>query len=95
MTHAPGPEVELEFIFLIFISLTPSGRFLSTTSSQGTLVRERDSITGKLIRELRRGSAKAEIYGVASRPEERELCVWSGKLGTIHVFTLMVSGAAS
>lgn len=76
------------------ISLPPSGRLLATTSSRGTLVRIWDSVTGKLIRELRRGTDKAEIYGVAFRPDERELCVWSDK-GTIHVFTLMVSGATS
>ncbi len=76
------------------ISLPPSGRLLATTSSRGTLVRIWDSVTGKLIRELRRGTDKAEIYGVAFRPDERELCVWSDK-GTVHVFTLMVSGAAS
>ncbi|KAF8631577.1 hypothetical protein AX15_002328 [Amanita polypyramis BW_CC] len=76
------------------ISLPPSGRLLATTSSRGTLVRIWDPITGKLIRELRRGADKAEIYGVAFRPDERELCVWSDK-GTVHVFTLTVSGVAS
>ena len=30
---------------------------------------------------------KADIYGVAFRPDERELCVWSDK-GTIHAFVL-------
>ncbi|KAF8735043.1 hypothetical protein AX14_002857, partial [Amanita brunnescens Koide BX004] len=76
------------------ISLPPSGRLLATTSSRGTLVRIWDSVTGKLIRELRRGTDKAEIYGVAFRPDEQELCVWSDK-GTVHVFTLTVSGSAS
>jgi WD repeat-containing protein 45 len=76
---------------LTVLSLPPSGRILATTSSQGTLVRIWDVFTGKLIRELRRGSDKAEIYGVAFRPDETELCVWSDK-GTVHVFALGSSG---
>jgi WD40 repeat protein len=77
---------------LTSLSIPPSGRLLATTSVKGTLVRIWDSVTGKLVRELRRGTDKAEIYGVAFRPDEQELCVWSDK-GTVHVFTLVVSGA--
>ena len=77
---------------LTSLSTPPSGRLFATTSERGTLVRVWDSVTGKLIREFRRGTDKAEIYGVAFRPDEQELCVWSDK-GTIHVFTLVVSGA--
>ncbi|PFH51422.1 hypothetical protein AMATHDRAFT_59172 [Amanita thiersii Skay4041] len=76
------------------ISLPPSGRLVATTSSRGTLVRIWDTITGKLVRELRRGTDKAEIYGVSFRPDEREVCVWSDK-GTVHIFTLMVTGASN
>lgn len=76
---------------LTALSLPPSGRLLATTSSRGTLVRVWDSLTGKLLREFRRGTDKADIYGVAFRPDEKELCVWSDK-GTVHVFTLAVSG---
>ena len=76
---------------LTTLALPPSGRLLATTSSRGTLVRVWDALTGKLLREFRRGTDKADIYGVAFRPDERELCVWSDK-GTVHVFTLTVSG---
>ncbi|KAG5642532.1 hypothetical protein DXG03_002605 [Asterophora parasitica] len=79
---------------LTTLSVPPSGRLLATTSSRGTLVRVWDSHTGKLIREFRRGTDKAVIYGVAFRPDERELCVWSDK-GTVHVFTLVASGASN
>lgn len=79
---------------LTTLTLPPSGRLLATTSSRGTLVRIWDSYTGKLVRELRRGTDKAEIYGVAFRPDEEELCVWSDK-GTVHIFTLVVSGASN
>jgi WD40 repeat protein len=66
---------------------------LATTSSRGTLVRIWDTLTGKLLREFRRGSDKAEIYGVAFRPDEKDVCVWSDK-GTVHLFSLMTSGAS-
>ena len=46
------------------------------------------------MKEFRRGSDKAEIYGVAFRPDEREVCVWSDK-GTIHVFALAAGSGAS
>jgi WD repeat-containing protein 45 len=69
------------------LAVPPSGRLLATASSRGTLVRVWDAHSGKLMREFRRGSDKAEIYGIAFRPDERELCVWSDK-GTIHVFAI-------
>ncbi|KAF9075951.1 WD40-repeat-containing domain protein [Rhodocollybia butyracea] len=73
---------------LTTLSVPPSGRLLATTSSRGTLVRIWDSLTGKLVREFRRGTDKADIFGVAFRPDEQELCVWSDK-GTVHLFTLL------
>ncbi|KDR83857.1 hypothetical protein GALMADRAFT_262220 [Galerina marginata CBS 339.88] len=79
---------------LTTLAIPASGRLLATTSVRGTLVRIWDSITGKLVRELRRGTDKANIYGVAFRPDEQELCVWSDK-GTVHVFNLVVSGATN
>ncbi|KAG1770011.1 hypothetical protein EDD22DRAFT_867293 [Suillus occidentalis] len=45
-------------------------------------VRIWDTLSGKL------DTYKAEIYGVAFRPDEKEVCVWSDK-GTVHVFSLM------
>ncbi|KAK0491000.1 SVP1-like protein 2 [Armillaria novae-zelandiae] len=79
---------------LTTLTLPPSGRLLATTSSRGTLVRIWDSHTGKLVRELRRGTDKADIFGVAFRPDEEELCVWSDK-GTVHVFTLVLSAVSN
>ena len=76
------------------LSVPPSGRYLATTSTRGTLVRIWDTVTGKLMRELRRGSDKAEIYGVAFRPDEREVCVWSDK-GTVHIFSLVGGSGGS
>jgi len=79
---------------LTTLSMPPSGRLFATTSTRGTLVRVWDSTSGKLVKEFRRGTDKADIYGVAFRPDEQELCVWSDK-GTVHVFTLVVSGTAN
>lgn len=78
---------------LTTLSLPPSGRFLATTSSRGTLVRIWDTTSGKLLREFRRGADVAEIYGVAFRPDEKEVGVWSDK-GTVHVFSLVSSGVS-
>ncbi|KAF9263520.1 hypothetical protein L218DRAFT_959065 [Marasmius fiardii PR-910] len=72
---------------LTTLSLPPSGRLLATTSSRGTLVRIWDTLSGHRVHEFRRGTDKAVIYGVAFRPDEAELCVWSDK-GTVHIFTL-------
>ncbi|KAJ7068158.1 SVP1-like protein 2 [Mycena amicta] len=79
---------------LTTLSVPPSGRLLATTSSRGTLVRVWDAVSGKLVREFRRGTDKADIFGVAFRPDEHELCVWSDK-GTVHIFNLVVSGASN
>ncbi|KAG8900903.1 hypothetical protein FRB99_005672 [Tulasnella sp. 403] len=76
---------------LTTIGLPPSGSLVSTTSSRGTLIRVWDTKTGKLVRELRRGSDYAIIYGVSFRQDEREVCVWSDK-GTVHLFKLNDTG---
>ncbi|THV08671.1 hypothetical protein K435DRAFT_740954 [Dendrothele bispora CBS 962.96] len=75
---------------LTTLSVPPSGRLLATTSSKGTLVRIWDAHSGNKVREFRRGTDKADIFGVAFRPDESEVCVWSDK-GTVHVFNLMSS----
>ena len=72
---------------LTALSVVPSGRILATTSLRGTLLRVWDVCTGKLLKEFRRGTDKADIYGIAFRPDEQEICVWSDK-GTVHVFSL-------
>ncbi|CAE6437847.1 unnamed protein product [Rhizoctonia solani] len=76
---------------LAAISLTASGRLLATASQRGTLVRVWDTRSHVRIRELRRGTDHADIYGVAFRGDEQEVCVWSDK-GTVHVFKLAKQG---
>lgn len=92
-TQNPVSIIAAHTTALTTLTVPPSGRLLATTSSRGTLIRVWDAFTGKLVRELRRGSDKAEIYGVAFRPDEKEACVWSDK-GTVHVFAL-VGGTGS
>ncbi|CAL1701415.1 unnamed protein product [Somion occarium] len=87
-THHPVSIIAAHESALTTLSVPPSGRLLATASSRGTLIRVWDAFTGKLVRELRRGTDKAEIYGVAFRPDEKELCVWSDK-GTVHIFALV------
>ncbi|KIY46620.1 hypothetical protein FISHEDRAFT_75440 [Fistulina hepatica ATCC 64428] len=93
-TKSPISVIAAHVSALTSLSMPPSGRLLATTSATGTLVRVWDALTGALLREFRRGSDKADIYGVAFRPDERELCVWSDK-GTVHVFTMDASGMPS
>lgn len=69
------------------ISVSLSGRLIATTSEKGTLIRIWDAQTGEERHVFRRGIGQANIYGVAFRPDERDVCVWSDK-GTIHVFSL-------
>ena len=92
-TKHPVSIIAAHTTSLTTLTLPPSGRLLATTSSRGTLVRIWDAHSGKLVKELRRGSDKADIFGVAFRPDEQELCVWSDK-GTVHVFTLVASSAS-
>ncbi|KAI0082574.1 WD40 repeat-like protein [Panus rudis PR-1116 ss-1] len=79
---------------LTALAVPPSGRLLATTSSRGTLVRVWDTHTGKVVRELRRGTDQAQIYGLAFRPDEKEVCVWSDK-GTVHIFSLVAGSGAT
>jgi len=89
-TKQPVSIIAAHTTALTTLTVPPSGKYLATTSSRGTLVRVWDTLTGKLVRELRRGTDKADIFGVAFRPDEQELCVWSDK-GTVHIFTLVQS----
>ncbi|KAJ7591191.1 SVP1-like protein 2 [Mycena floridula] len=86
-TKHPVSIIAAHTTALTTLSLPASGRLLATTSTRGTLVRIWDALSGKLVREFRRGTDKAEIFGVAFRPDERER--------TVHVFSLVNSGATN
>ncbi|KAF8338727.1 WD40-repeat-containing domain protein [Cantharellus anzutake] len=86
-SRIPGSFIAAHSTPLTTLSVAASGRLLSTTSEQGTLIRIWDAFTGKLVRELRRGMDKARFYGVSFRGDETEVCVWSDK-GTVHIFNI-------
>ncbi|KAL7409899.1 WD40-repeat-containing domain protein [Mrakia frigida] len=96
-TSPPPPPPKSTIIIthttaLSSLSCPPSGIVLSTSSERGTLIRIWDGRTGALVRELRRGSDKAIIWGVGWRRDGRRLGVWSDK-GTVHVFSLEGAGS--
>ncbi|KAI3773130.1 hypothetical protein L6452_04330 [Arctium lappa] len=68
-------------------SLSQDGNMLATASNKGTLVRIFNTHDGTLLREVRRGADRAEIYSLAFSFTAEWLAVSSDK-GTIHVFSL-------
>ncbi len=73
---------------LAAIALSADGDQLATASGKGTIVRVWDTVTGIMLRELRRGSDRAEIYSLAFNSFNTYLACSSDK-GTIHVFSLV------
>ncbi|GAA5831808.1 hypothetical protein JCM11251_003893 [Rhodosporidiobolus azoricus] len=89
-TTAPYPSVSIILAHessLSALSTTPSGVLLATSSSKGTLVRIWDSQTSALVKELRRGTDTAEIFGISIRRDGGAVAVSSDK-GTVHVWDL-------
>lgn len=69
------------------ISLNLEGTRLATTSDKGTLIRIFDTQSGEMIKELRRGADRAEIYSLAFSPDSMWIAVASDK-GTTHIYGL-------
>lgn len=72
---------------LAAVAITPSGSVLATASVEGTLVRIWDPQTSAMVKELRRGTDQADIFGIAFRKDGGAVCVSSDK-GTVHVWDL-------
>jgi len=72
---------------LASLAITPCGKLIATASVTGTLIRIWNTKTSALIRELRRGTDGAEIWGLRFRPDGLAICASSDK-GTIHVWSL-------
>ncbi|GAB4832110.1 Autophagy- protein 18d [Ancistrocladus abbreviatus] len=70
-------------------TLTMDGLILATASTKGTLIRIFNTMDGTCLQEVRRGTEKADIYGIAFSPDAQWLAVSSDK-GTIHIFSLRV-----
>ncbi|KYR01471.1 WD repeat domain phosphoinositide-interacting protein 3 [Tieghemostelium lacteum] len=69
------------------IALNKNGTRLATASEKGTLIRIFDTATGEKIKEVRRGTNRAEIYSIAFNNDSTALCVSSDK-NTGHIFDL-------
>lgn len=68
-------------------ALNSDGSRLVSASEKGTLLRLWDCQTGELLRELRRGTDRAEIYCIAFNNTSTYLACTSDK-GTAHIFAL-------
>lgn len=91
-TRAPYPGVAIILAHaspLSALAVNPSGTVLATASSTGTLIRVWDpsAPSPRLVKELRRGTDSAQIFGIALRQDGQALCVSSDK-GTVHVWDL-------
>ncbi len=69
------------------LALSHNGMQLATSSDKGTIIRTWDTSTGLLLRELRRGSDRAEIYSLCFNYQTTYLSCSSDK-GTVHIFSL-------
>jgi WD40 repeat protein len=69
------------------ITLNFEGTLLATASDKGTIIRLFNPSTGEAVKELRRGSDKAEIYSITIDVETKWLGCTSDK-GTVHIFSL-------
>ncbi|KAM0756265.1 hypothetical protein T439DRAFT_283151 [Meredithblackwellia eburnea MCA 4105] len=89
-TTTPFPSVSIILAHTSTISAlatTPSGSLIATASEKGTLVRIWDPSTSQLLKELRRGTDSAIIFGISFRKDGGAICVSSDK-GTVHVWDL-------
>jgi len=68
-------------------ALNIDGSKIASASDKGTLIRLWDTSTGALLKELRRGMDKAEIYSIAFNPTSTFIACSSDK-GTVHIFSL-------
>ncbi|OAV95412.1 hypothetical protein PTTG_05459 [Puccinia triticina 1-1 BBBD Race 1] len=72
---------------LASLAITPCGKLIATASVTGTLIRIWNAKSAALVRELRRGTDGAVMWGLRFRPDGLAICASSDK-GTIHVWSL-------
>jgi len=81
-TLIPAHEAELGAI-----ALNESGSKIATCSEKGTLIRVYDTHSGSKLKELRRGTERAEIQSLCFSQSSDWLACTSDK-GTVHIFSL-------
>ena len=69
------------------VTLNFDGTLLATASYKGTIIRLFNPANGEALKELRRGSDKAEIYSITIDVDSKWLGCTSDK-GTVHIFSL-------
>jgi len=69
------------------IKFSSNGSYVATASSQGTIIRVFNTLSGERIAEFRRGSFSADIQSIAFSPTSAHLAVTSSK-NTLHIFSL-------
>ena len=69
------------------ITMNFEGTLLATASDKGTIIRLFNPSTGDAVKELRRGSDKAEIYSITIDVDTKWLG-WTSDKGTVHIFSL-------
>lgn len=69
------------------ITLNSEATLLATASIKGTLLRVFDTQSGKIVKELRRGSDFAKIFCINFSADSKWLCCSSDK-GTVHIFSM-------
>ncbi|KAI9137658.1 WD40-repeat-containing domain protein [Paraphysoderma sedebokerense] len=75
---------------LVALALSRQGNRLATASVKGTLIRVFDTLSGKLLNELRRGMDRAVIFSIAFN-DVASRCVICSDKSTVHVFNLVSS----
>ncbi|KAJ2443025.1 Phosphatidylinositol 3,5-bisphosphate-binding protein, partial [Coemansia sp. RSA 2424] len=76
------------------LAVSADGAMVASASEKGTLIRIFDTMSGRLLHELRRGVDRADIYSIAFSPDATRLCVSSDK-GTVHIFNLEAKQAVA
>jgi WD40 repeat protein len=69
------------------VALNHEGTLLATASNKGLVIRIFSADNGQLIQELRRGTDRADIFGLSFDLVSKYLGVSSDK-GTVHLFTV-------
>lgn len=69
------------------IALNNDGTLVATASERGTVIKIFDTTTGKMKKEVRRGTMSTDIYSLAFSQKSNYIACCSGS-GTLHIFNI-------